>query len=235
MGALGSVISLLGAVIVVVAVVSALRKNSDIVCVLRSWGATTAPTDAEGTYVRIVGRRAGIVAWALALIGIDPTVTFTVTGRNVIHEAGSWSGNVRNLLPIRHVHCLASGVARPWQSALAVMLIASPLLGAVCSFAAASFMGSVAGPSSGVKAFGALAGALEAAVLAFPLGIVLGVAIAIIYYLINKTIRIQVSAGSHSASIVFKRSLIESQEIDEATAARVVAIVQTLVDQQRAR
>lgn len=227
MGSLGSSLSLFSYAVYFISgivslflwivIIAALRKNSAKIYVLKAWSATTTPTDGEGTYVRILGRRPGIVAWLLARLGVDPTVTFSVTAKNVIHEAGAWSGHERKLIPIRHVNCFESGSRRPWLAALVIAALLAPVLGGLSSLVFTLL----------VEPAGSMPVLL--------VGFLIGLGLALAYYMLNKTLRIQVNAAAHSAEISFRRSVIENQTIDEAAAARVVAIIQTLVDQQRAR
>ena len=58
-----------------------------------------------------------------------------------------------------------------------------------------------------------------------------GIAIAVIYYVLNKTLTIGFTdIGGRAHEVPFKRSILEGQVIDEQQAARVCAIIQTLVD-----
>jgi len=55
-----------------------------------------------------------------------------------------------------------------------------------------------------------------------------------LYYFLNKTMTVGFSdKGGHRHAISFKRSLIEGQNIDETTAAKVCAVIQGRVDAKR--
>ena len=78
----------------------------------------------------------------------------------------------------------------------------------------------------------------EALILGFVLGAatfslfgIPGIAIAVIYYVLNKTLTIGFTdVGGRVHELPFKRSVLEGKVIDEEQAARVCAIIQTLVD-----
>lgn len=78
-------------------------------------------------------------------------------------------------------------------------------------------------------ALGIVLGLITLFLFAIP-GIIAGIA----YYFLNKTLTVGYSdMGGLRNAIQFKRSLIEGQDIDEAEAAKVCAIIQNLVDAKR--
>ena len=78
-------------------------------------------------YVRLKGRKSGVIAWLLALIGIDPTTTLTITDTRVDYVEGSLSGKMRHTIPIDAVCNLGTGYLKPmlWLiCAIASLLVA---------------------------------------------------------------------------------------------------------------
>jgi hypothetical protein len=107
------------------------RGRSSAVYVIKSWAATPTPPNPDGSYVSIVGRRGGIVSWVLSLIGVDPTVKFTVGSHSLVFEEGSWSGHKRVMIPIRCVTSVHSGYTRPWLPAVIVALVVGAVVAAI--------------------------------------------------------------------------------------------------------
>ena len=61
-------------VVILVSVASALSRNRVVTLVITKWHAINSPGE-DGLFVRISGRREGIVSWLLSLLGIDATTT----------------------------------------------------------------------------------------------------------------------------------------------------------------
>lgn len=80
-------------------------------------------------------------------------------------------------------------------------------------------------------AVGIVCGLLTLFLLAIP-----GIIIGILYYYLKKTLTVgYTDIGGHSHAISFQRSVIEGQNIDEAAAAKVCAMIQQLVDAKRVK
>ncbi len=41
--------------------------------VIKAWRADTKPIDQENNYVKILGRKGGLLAWLLSVLGLDST------------------------------------------------------------------------------------------------------------------------------------------------------------------
>jgi hypothetical protein len=175
--------------------------------VLRSWSAATTPIDQEGHYVQIIGRRQGLWAWFLTIIGIEMTYEFRVNSRNVTVRSGA----MHSIIPLTSISSFRRGYLRPWLSAIAIG----------CGVAFFTFVG------MSLKS----RGDSTSAILAAP---VLGTLLGVIWYALNKRIVVGVvEYGGVIHQLAFKRSIIESKKIDERDAAEVVEIVQHLVDTRR--
>lgn len=63
--------------------------------------------------IHIVARKAGLIAWFLALIGVDPTIEFDVYKDRVEFFEGSLSGKMRHMIPLKAICNLGSGYFKP--------------------------------------------------------------------------------------------------------------------------
>lgn len=78
---------------------------------------------------------------------------------------------------------------------------------------------------------GVIVGAITFFLFAIP-----GIVLALLYYALNKTLTIGFTdVGGRISEIPFKRSVIEGKNLDEAEAARVCELMQSLVDARRER
>jgi hypothetical protein len=90
--------------------------------VIKEWNATRTPA-ADGVYVRIVGREAGLLSWFLSLVKVDPITTIIVTKDLVMFEKGSLAGFSKRVIPVRSICSAYYGYSKPWQVALALAVI----------------------------------------------------------------------------------------------------------------
>lgn len=80
-------------------------------------------------YVRIVGRKSGLVSWFLTLIGIDTTTVLQITEDVVQFQNGSLSGNIKEVIPVASISNLGTGYLKPVLYLIygIVCLIAAPV------------------------------------------------------------------------------------------------------------
>lgn len=154
-------------------------------------------------YVRLKGRKAGIVAWLLSLLGIDPTTILEITETKIDYVEGSLSGNVRHSIPIDAICNLGTGYLKPVM--FCVGAIGNVILAII----------------------GALLGGSSFSVLMF-----FGVAIfcAIAYYAGNVLMLYALPESGVGPIIGFKRSIIEGVSIDEEQANKIIAVIMTLIE-----
>jgi len=156
-------------------------------------------------YVRIVGRRGGLISWLLSLIGIDPTTEMEVTEKKIEFIEGSLSGQLRHMVPLRSVCNLGAGYFKPFV--LIVVAVILLLLALVASFQ----------DVPGIVVFLLFASTI-------------GCAIA---YFLKKTLLLFALPGSGFGPIIgFKRSVIEGVSVDEKQAMKIVEIVTALINAQ---
>ena len=83
-------------------------------------------------YVKIKGRKSGLIAWFLALIGIDTTTTFEVYENRIEFTEGSLSGRIKEMIPLSAVSNLGTGYMKPviWMVlAIISLLLIIPTFG----------------------------------------------------------------------------------------------------------
>ena len=102
---------------------------------LKKWTANQTP-DHNGNYVHLVGREAGLFAWLLSLVGVDPTTEVEVKEHLILFTAGSLAGREHRVIPIKSVCSAYYGYEKPWKEALVLGLIFLPIF----------FIGLIVGP-----------------------------------------------------------------------------------------
>jgi hypothetical protein len=96
--------------------------------VIKKWYASHT-ANPQGNYVHLVGREAGLFAWFLSLIGIDPTTEIEIKENLIIFTAGSLSGREKRVIPMKSVCSAYYGYKKPWQAALLIGILLLPLFG----------------------------------------------------------------------------------------------------------
>jgi hypothetical protein len=103
--------------------------------VIKKWHASRTANQ-EGNYVHLVGREAGLFAWILSHIGIDPTTEIEIKENLIIFTAGSLAGKQKRVIPMSSVCSAYYGYIKPWQVALALGVLLTPVF----------FLGLIVGP-----------------------------------------------------------------------------------------
>ena len=160
-------------------------------------------------YVRLRGRKSGLVAWFLTLVGIDVTTEFCVYEDHIEISEGSVSGKINELVPISSVSNLGTGLVKPF---VLLGLAALFIISALCSLGGALFTHGGAG---------AWAGFLFSLILAV---------LSIVAYKIGRTMMAYVvTDGGTTSGIFVKRSIIESKTLSEEEVDQIIAILTKLV------
>lgn len=180
--------------------------------VVKSWKVSNSinqPIDKQGNYVEIVARKAGLVAWLCAQIGIDPTVQILVGSGWVDYKKTSLAGPAAKLIPLRNVSSVFSSYYRPWREALAIF---------VCFFIQGIWIGN--------RGLGTPTTVLALVV------VLVGTVSALLYYFLNRPFRLvffEVGGGCRT-SVSFKRSMIENIEVNYEKVQHVCWIIKQLVE-----
>ena len=166
----------------------------------------------DAPQVHIKARKAGLLSFLLALIGIDPTVTFDVYFNRIEYREGSLSGELCWTYPLSAVSAAITGFARPIILFVLGVLFA---LGGLIMFVVSAMGGYVS--------------------FAPVVGIVLG-GIFLLFYFLRKTMMMGVvTHGGPYSFLVVKSSVIEGQTVDYQLAQRVIAIINRNVMSQTTR
>ncbi len=96
--------------------------------VVKKWSASKTP-DANGVYVRIEGRESGLLAWLLALIGIDAVTTVEIKENLVVFSQGSLEGKQHRIIPMASICSAGYGYVKPLKQAIALGAILAPFFG----------------------------------------------------------------------------------------------------------
>ena len=96
--------------------------------VLKKWQAGRS-ANVDGNYVHLVGREAGLFAWLLSLVGVDPTTEVEIKDNLVVFTAGSLAGREKRVIPLNSVSSAYYGYQKPWKEALLLGILFAPLFG----------------------------------------------------------------------------------------------------------
>jgi len=185
--------------------------------VIKAWQVDSKPIDQYQNFVRISGRKGGLVAWVLSLMGIDPVTTIRVGLDRIEFKSASLAGIESRLIPLQSICSSYYGYHKPWKQALS-MWVAFVLVGTSMASAIAEGRGQSAG----------LMPLLASAAT--------GLVAALLYYFLNRTLTLGFVEDSGVINgIRFKRSMIENLDINQQQAKRVCIVVQRLIEAKEKR
>jgi len=183
--------------------------------VLKSWYASDKPLP-DGSFIHITGRRAGLVGFLFALLGIDPVTTLKVSNKRIEFHSASLTGTSHRITPLSSVSSSYFGFFKPLFSSIAVGVVAGLII--------ALIVGIVRGFVFGMNYGGA------ASLLTMLIGFGGGVVVAFIYYKINVTQTVGfVELSGDNYYIRFKPSVIEGISVDEAKAKYAAELIQHFI------
>lgn len=191
--------------------------------VLKKWHVSNLESTQENPFVDIVGRKSGILAWVLSLLGVDPTTTFTATNSGVTFHEGSLSGAGLSFIPFENISSLSWGYFKPWKLALVILFltfITTRLLQAMT--------GGLFGSPNYREYFESPVGMLQHYIPIIPL--IVSIIVALLYYFLNRLLTIAVTEmAGHTYSIRFKRSIIENVDVNAEQAEQVYKVLRVLL------
>src|SRR5450830_1167698 len=88
--------------------------------VIKAWQVDSKPIDQYQNFVRISGRKGGLVAWVLSLMGIDPVTTIRVGLDRIEFKSASLAGIESRLIPLQSICSSYYGYHKPWKQALSI-------------------------------------------------------------------------------------------------------------------
>ncbi|MBR6022204.1 MAG: hypothetical protein IK066_07275 [Kiritimatiellae bacterium] len=148
--------------------------------------------------VKVVARKGGLISWLLSLLRINSTFTLSVFADRIESEEGSFSGLVKTVVPLSALDTYTSGFTKP-----AILLVLAVLLVGASVWAAAADVP------------GYLAGIFLLVALLF-----------VLRYFLRKCLLLSFTTnGANGILFLFKRSVIEGVDVDEALADRIANIV----------
>lgn len=103
--------------------------------VIKKWQAGQVP-DAQGNYVHLVGREAGLLAWFLSIIHLDPTMELEVKKDLIVFQTSSLAGREKHVIPMRSISSAYYGFQKPWKISLLLGIALMPVF----------FIGIIVGP-----------------------------------------------------------------------------------------
>ena len=158
-------------------------------------------------YVHIVARKAGLISWLLTLLGINTSTTFRVFSDRIVFEKGSLSGNIITTMPLRSLSIATCGYTKPFI--LIFIGIISFLLSIFFLWARQS----------------------EGAVVCIFVAVICFIA----YPFMKALLISAVSHSSWSASVCFKRSIIEGVRVDYEQAKEAIVLINRLTMEQASK
>ncbi|MEY4272528.1 MAG: hypothetical protein RL250_1394 [Verrucomicrobiota bacterium] len=205
----GEVASIILVVVIVLGLAG--RATSPAPLVLKSWYASDKPLP-DGSFIKITGRRSGLVGFIFALLGIDPVTTLSVTNKRIEFHSASLTGTFHRITPLGSVSSSYFGFFKPLFGALAVGIFVGGVL--------AMIMGAVMGYDRGGSA----------GMLGVLIGFGVGTLVAFIYYKFNVTQTVGfVELSGDNYFIRFKPSVIEGVSVDEAKAKYAAELIQHFI------
>ena len=176
--------------------------------VISEWHVAYQP-DASGAYVSIRGRQAGLLSWILSILGVERGVRLEADTKHIKFKEGDMGGSSTRVIHLDSISSTYYGFKKPWAEAIVIIwLLGGALWG--------------------------LGGALIGGTLGSLIGGIVAVGIAALYYFLNK--RMTVGIVEHSgvqSQLVFKRSVLEGLQLDEASSAQASDVLQWLMDAAR--
>jgi hypothetical protein len=176
--------------------------------VIKSWSVQSNPSAGQ-PHIRIVGRASGLLSFILSLVGVDPTTTLLVNARHVEYESGSLAGFKRMITPLEHISSTYYGQFKPWKKTV-VLLAIGLMIGT--SIMGHSTMSTVMGT---IVTLGAIA-------------------LAAAYYVLNRSLTFGYREHGviTSPDLVFKRSVLEGQDINEDALRNMITLIEYLIKPQ---
>lgn len=198
---------------VIAFVIGRQRKSSNTwsPLVIQEWRASNEP-DADGRFVHIRGRSAGVFSWLLSALSLDEDISVAVFEGRVEFEESSLFGKKRIMIPLSSLSSTEYGYHKPWKGAVIVFFIAVILIAAVLA---------VNGSNGAASTI---------------VGLVIGALVSTVFYVLNRSLRLGFLEHSGRASgIQFKKSIIENMQISEVQAGYVCLLIQSLIENMNTR
>lgn len=164
-------------------------------------------TPSANLYVDIAGRRSGIIAWILTVIGFDAETSLKSTGQNITFKSSSLFGQIHRVVPLSKISSTHCGYSKPiGYLIIGVIFI---VIGVLSNFF----------PMRILWQFGLFGS------LCLILGLVIGGIFLIAYWLSKKMTMFLETSGGMTIGLTFKRSVIENVPVDINKALKAISIL----------
>ncbi|MFZ6657664.1 hypothetical protein [Undibacterium sp. TJN19] len=177
--------------------------------VIKEWKVGNKAIDDKNNFISVTGRKSGLIAWLLSLLGVDPTTKIMVGLDRVEFTSNSLAGTESRMIPLQSICSSYYGYHKPWKEASTFFVIGlgfSSLL------------------SQALGATGSL------------VILLVGIAIALAYYFLNRELTLGFVENSGVINgIRFKRSVIENIDVNEEQAKAACVIIQKLIEAKEKR
>jgi hypothetical protein len=185
--------------------------------VITNWHASNEP-DNKGRHVNIRGRSGGLLMWILSLLRVEATSSIEAGESHIEFTRVTLSSKMRRVIPLSSVSSSFFGYTRP-------------LVGSIILFLWIALSNIVFGYEHYAKAGN---GAEEMGRIIL-LSLLSASVACLIYYWLNRRFTLGfLEAGGREYAIQFKASVIENKEINEKQAQYICALLQTLIENDRA-
>ena len=192
------------AIIIAISIVKRVRSGSVFSMALKKFSLNEGADE----FLRIEGRRPGLISWVLSLMGISPVRTLVCNGQAIKFETvAERFGKKTQTIPRNAITEVQSGIDKPFLNLIFAGI--SVLVGIIFALTIARYSGSTAA-------------------LTFFVGLVVG-GIFVAFYFLKRTVEFSILIGSRKMTIRVKRSIIEGQSVSpeqyEAVAAALTAAI----------
>jgi hypothetical protein len=190
-----------GMMLAIVAAITRAGKRR-VSLALRSFDVHRTPLAPGEPLVQIVGRPAGVIAFILTVLQLQPQTRLTVTDSTIEYETASLSGQLCKIVPLPRVSSMAAGVHKP----IAYIIVAGFLFLFGCFLSIES--------RSSIPTVVAM---LIAAIL-------------LVGYFLSKTVLFEITSNAGiEISLCFHPSVIEGVPVDSAKAIAAAGVIRDLI------
>lgn len=159
--------------------------------------------------IEIAGRREGLFAYLLGLVGLSPVFSFKVTALEARIEMSSLLGQRLEIIPLRNISMVTAGTRKPIDA-----LLIGAVLSALTLFASVGL---------------ALAGEFTALLFCLLLGTLASAGLFLYYYWGKRFFLRLVSHSGFAIHLAFKPNVIEGVELDLTRVETLVSVVRDLI------
>jgi hypothetical protein len=159
-------------------------------------------TPADGVFIEIEGRPAGLMGWVLTKIGLDSEQLLKVTKSELVLDAGGLQGRHREMTPMSGIASTSVGYTKSVWTLLSGLVI---------------------------LAWGLFRGIAFDSKFALISGVIVG-GVLLVKYWLSKRLHVAVeTTGGRFIGVPFKRSIIENVTVDFEKCSSVVDVIRQLI------